>query len=558
MWSDGADKERYLALPGRSQIELDAIDYPQPAPGSLPGWKFPDGTVLVETISLEMETANRSSRRRLETRILHHERTPGTEEVGDQYWQGYTYIWNDLQDDATLLEDPQGKDRTFTIQDADAPDGRRQQTWHFPGRAECTVCHNMAAKYALGVNTLQLNKDHDYGGVIDNQLRTLEHLGVFTGPLPERTSQLPSLVDYRDSSQDVGDRARAYLHANCSHCHRKWGGGNAEFQLLQPLDLSDMGIVGTRPGQGEFHLTDARLLAPGDPYRSVLYFRMAKLGSGRMPRIGSTEVDEVGLNLIHDWIVQLSVAAGDAPGEQRIGELEAEDKAAHERIRNGEELPADARAKDLDRLLASTSSALRLLRATDDRQIPNNVVGEVVERASQSPHAHVRDLFERFLPESQRTKRLGSVINTDEILVLPGDGERGRAVFFDTAGVECKKCHRIGDVGGTVGPDLSEIGKKYNRTQLLETILQPSKEIDPKYVAYVAETNQGQVYSGVLVERSNDQVTLKDAEDKLIELRTEELERLAPQPTSLMPELLLRDLTARQVADLTEFLGSLK
>ena len=63
---------------------------------------------------------------------MHHERLTGNEEVGDQYWQGYTYIWNDEQTNAVLLEDPQGQDRTFTLPN------KRTQTWHFPGRTECT------------------------------------------------------------------------------------------------------------------------------------------------------------------------------------------------------------------------------------------------------------------------------------------------------------------------------------------------------------------------------------------------------------------------------------
>ena len=145
-WNDGADKERYLAIPGDSQIEFETMTYPQPAPGAPRGWKFPDGTVLVETIFLEMETGIPGSRRRLETRIQHHERLVGNEVIGDQYWQGYTYVWNDEQTDAVLLEDPKGRNRTFTILDAQAPGGKRQQTWHFPSRTECTICHNMAAK----------------------------------------------------------------------------------------------------------------------------------------------------------------------------------------------------------------------------------------------------------------------------------------------------------------------------------------------------------------------------------------------------------------------------
>src|SRR5207244_8672367 len=105
-------------------------------------------------------------------------------------------------------------------------------------------------KYVLGVNTLQFNKEHDYGGRTANQLRTLEHLGVFSKPLPAPPEKLPRLPGYEDESVPVDARARSYLHANCAHCHMKWGGGNAEFQLLATLPLKDTAALNTRPGQG--------------------------------------------------------------------------------------------------------------------------------------------------------------------------------------------------------------------------------------------------------------------------------------------------------------------
>src|SRR5436190_23137755 len=127
---------------------------------------------------------------------------PGTDEVGDDYWRGYTYVWNDDQTDAALLE-AKGLDRKYTIADKKAPGGKREQVYRFPSRAECTLCHTMSAKYALGVNTEQMNKDHDYGGTIANQLATFDHIGVFTKPLPETPDKAAKLVDYRDKTQDL-------------------------------------------------------------------------------------------------------------------------------------------------------------------------------------------------------------------------------------------------------------------------------------------------------------------------------------------------------------------
>jgi uncharacterized repeat protein (TIGR03806 family) len=303
LWSDGAEKERFLALPGDSQIEVDDVVYPHgPAYADL-GWRFPDDAVLVKTFSLDMKAGDPATRRRLETRILQHRKMPGNDdEYGAQYWFGYTYVWNEDQTDAELLG-PEGLDREYVVQDPET--GERKVNWRFPSRTECALCHTMAAKYILGVTTLQMNKDHDYGGVIANQLATLEHLGILKTPLVKRPAELPRLVDYQDASQDLHLRARSYLHANCAHCHRTWGGGNAEFELHASIPLTETKTVNARPGQGEFNLADPRIIAPGAPERSLVLHRMQLTGLGRMPHIASREVDEGAVQLLREWILKL-------------------------------------------------------------------------------------------------------------------------------------------------------------------------------------------------------------------------------------------------------------
>jgi len=554
-WCDNATKQRYLAIPGDGQIEFESLTYPQPAPGAPPGWKFPNGTVLVETLSLDMEQGKPASRRRLETRILFHERLTGDEIIGDQSWQGYTYVWNDEQTDAVLLEDPKGLDRALTIVDASAPGGKRQQTWHFPSRTECAVCHNMAAKYVLGAQTLQMNRDFDAGAGSENQLRAFEQQGLFTKPLAKPPEQMARLTDYQAEREELSAKARSYLHANCSHCHRKWGGGNADFQLLATLDASDMGAIGVRPGQGTFNMPHARLVAAGDPYRSVLNYRMALTGPGRMPRLGSNIIDEQGVRLVQDWIQQLPVtdqAEATAVGGAR--------KEAAERLRllADEATPTDQRARTIDTLLTSTSAALQLAQQLSSANVSPEVRVEVLAKAALSPLAEVRDLFERFLPEEQRTRRLGAAVDPAEILALGGDVEAGRKVFFATEAVRCRSCHQIGEQGIAIGPNLSRIGKELTTAQLLEAMLEPSKKIDPKFLAYVVETDGGQIHTGLLVEKSAEAIVLKDAKNEVARIPAADVASMVPSQKSLMPDLLLRDLTARQVADLVAFLSSLK
>ena len=153
---------------------------------------------------------------------------------------------------------------------------------------------------------------------------------------------------------------------------------------------------------------------------------------------------------------------------------------------------------------------------------------------------------------------MGSEMCIRDSLRLNGDAERGRQLFAAARSVQCKSCHRIGDVGQQVGPDLKQIGKKYDRARLLESILEPSKVIDPKFVTYLIETKEGQIHTGLLIEKNERETVLKDAQGKLIRISAGNVEFTAPQQKSLMPELLLRDMTAEQVADLLSFLESLK
>jgi putative heme-binding domain-containing protein len=141
---------------------------------------------------------------------------------------------------------------------------------------------------------------------------------------------------------------------------------------------------------------------------------------------------------------------------------------------------------------------------------------------------------------------------------LRGDATRGRVIFDTNPGAQCKTCHKAGDVGQSVGPDLTKVGSKYDRAALLDQILEPSKTIDPQYASYLVETRDGRILTGLVVERNGREVVLKDAQSKTISVPAGEVERLAPQSRSLMPELLLRELTAQQVADLLEYLTTLR
>src|SRR5262249_11526431 len=131
-------------------------------------------------------------------------------------------------------------------------------------------------------------------------------------------------------------------------------------------------------------------------------------------------------------------------------------------------------------------------------------------------------------------RKLGSNPRPKAILALQGDAGRGEKLFWSSA-LNCGSCHKVGDRGTEVGPDLSAIGKLRPREDLLESVLEPSRRIEPKYAAYLAQTADGRSFTGLLVKRDATEVVLRDSQNKEVVLAVKNVEALRPLPTSLMP-----------------------
>jgi mono/diheme cytochrome c family protein len=220
--------------------------------------------------------------KRLETRLFM--RHP------DGQWAGYTYKWSDDESDAMLL--PGAETQAIG-----------NQTWLYPSRDQCLECHTDAAGRALGPELAQLDKDFRYGDRISNELATWDHIGLFDAPLP---SPLPSPLPAIDSSAPAEARARAYLHANCSFCHRPNGTGRgpADFRYATPFAM--MGVCNADPTQGNLGVMNAKLLAPGHPESSIMSVRMHATGVNRMPPLATRVVDAAGAKAVDDWIASLT------------------------------------------------------------------------------------------------------------------------------------------------------------------------------------------------------------------------------------------------------------
>lgn len=255
LFSDYAEKQRLIHLPAGGRLVMTGDDLPE----------FPDSTVIVKTFYYHKDRRDTMHGKRiLETRLLikHNSR-----------WNVATYVWNDQQTDATLVTS--GYNTTVNFTDADGH--RHVISYHVPNTRECATCHQADETILpIGPKLRNLNMDVMVNESTINQLQHFQDLGLLS---TFDTSQLPSLPRAFREGVPLAAQARAYLDMNCAHCHNPKGKGkDAGLNLSFTLSESESGITGKK-----------------DQIRQ-------RIGSGQMPRIGTTVVHAEGLKLIEDYI----------------------------------------------------------------------------------------------------------------------------------------------------------------------------------------------------------------------------------------------------------------
>ncbi|HEY3964509.1 MAG TPA: PVC-type heme-binding CxxCH protein [Planctomycetaceae bacterium] len=227
-------------------------------------------------------------------------------------------------------------------------------------------------------------------------------------------------------------------------------------------------------------------------------------------------------------------------------------------LAGGGKLPNELRTKLIERLMGSSDGAVLLLRLIDTKKLDKALADRAIAAAVEHPDVNVRLLYEKFIPPDQRPKTLGQSFTADQILAIQGDAGRGEGVFLRSGAAACNKCHRVRGKGADIGPELSQIGRKYERKALLETIMNPSAGIAPEYIPYVVETEQGKVYAGFLHDQNDERIVLKTVEGTSVQIPRKQIVELVKQEKSLMPELVLKSVTAQDAADLLAFLVTLQ
>jgi quinoprotein glucose dehydrogenase len=146
----------------------------------------------------------------------------------------------------------------------------------------------------------------------------------------------------------------------------------------------------------------------------------------------------------------------------------------------------------------------------------------------------------------------------EKLVKTKGSPQRGKVLYLNSKTLACIKCHRLEGVGGAVGPDLTRLWDTSSVEKIMESIIDPSKEIKEGFQTYVATTKKGQVFTGLKITQNADEVVLRDANAQDIRIATKDLDELAMSKQSLMPDNVIAQLTFDQFIDLVAFLKDRK
>ena len=335
LWSDGALKSRGMRIPTSGKIhvknctanpaECCVQDPNNFTPGTcLPDyddgkWILPVGTVMVKNFMFP-DASQPSGNKLVETRLFIHVSDVTAADGGVQStWIGYGYQWNEAQTEATVTSNfayDEESTANFTLM---ADGGTQTLEWHYPSRAECMQCHQPITPtggYTLGPETIQMNRIMT--GDTVNQIDKLAAMGLFD-EAPPKPYLTPLVAPYSGqvgsppAGATLDERARSYLHANCSFCHRPDGQASDWMDMRYDVPLQDTGLCNVMPSKGDQGVTGALLLTPEEPMSSVLWLRMdAPPGNtlmgdlGRMPAIASFVLDTQALDLMSAWIMSIT------------------------------------------------------------------------------------------------------------------------------------------------------------------------------------------------------------------------------------------------------------
>lgn len=204
----------------------------------------------------------------------------------------------------------------------------------------------------------------------------------------------------------------------------------------------------------------------------------------------------------------------------------------------------------LDLLLGKPERQSRLLAALDDGSITARQLGAVeLKRFVDRAKAEIKIGFQKQLDTILNSNRAEVLRGYQSCLDLTGDVVRGRQVFAK----QCAACHRIGEIGVQVGPDISD-SRVHTPDKLLTSVLDPNRAIDNNYFRFVVLTSDGKTFDGLIAEETADKIIIRSQNDQRHVIARSDIEQLKPTGVSMMPEGLESQIDHQAMSDLIAFI----
>jgi len=219
--------------------------------------------------------------------------------------------------------------------------------------------------------------------------------------------------------------------------------------------------------------------------------------------------------------------------------------------------PLGLRREALRSFAGLIDGGVRVVELARAGKLPADLKTEASTVLSTHPDRRVRDQGQQVLP-LPKTRGGRPLPSFFEMVRMEGKADHGREIFFRDGSNSCGGCHRVQGRGNWVGPDLSTIGTKYGRDELLRSILNPSAAIGYNFRTMVVGLHDGRVVTGLPVEDTADRLVLKTAAGDRLVVRPGEIEERKSSDVSLMPEGLAETMSDQDLADLLTFLSTLK
>jgi uncharacterized repeat protein (TIGR03806 family) len=226
-------------------------------------------------------------------------------------WIARTYEWNTTQDDATLISSGD----TVTVEFFDDQGMSQTAHFHVASEMDCHTCHDNnpdGLTHPIGLSARQINRDFDYPEGAENQLAHWARIGMLAAaPSPSTAPRLPVWND--PSTGTEAERGRAYLEANCAHCHNPYGlADKAQLNFraddMDPIHLGICKVTLANSMESGGLTYD---VAAGDPDHSVMIYRLASTEDKvMMPLVGRSLVHTEGLQLVREWVAGLPGSCG--------------------------------------------------------------------------------------------------------------------------------------------------------------------------------------------------------------------------------------------------------